>query len=55
MGNAGQGEGCLSGVGAYLLDTVGQGCRLFKGCKNLPPGHCGQGCRLFKRCQNIPP
>ena len=29
-------EGCLSNVGVYLPDTVLQGCRLFKWCRNLP-------------------
>ena len=49
---------------------MGQGCRLFKRCRNQPPGHCGAGClsgvrtylqgtvgqwyRLFKRCQHLP-
>ena len=36
-----RGGGCLSSVGTYLLCTVGQGCRLFKQCPNLLPGHCG--------------
>ena len=36
----GQGADCLSGVGYYLPGTVGQGCRLFKQCLNLPSGHC---------------
>ena len=40
--------GCLSGVGTYLLDTVGQGCRLFKQCWNLPPGHCWAGVKAVK-------
>ena len=31
----------LIGVGTYLLGTVGQRCRLFKPCWNLPPMHCG--------------
>ena len=31
-----------------------QGCRLFKLCWNLPPGHFIAGCRLFKRCPNLP-
>ena len=35
----GRGAGCLSGVGTYLPGTVRQGCRLFKHCQNLPPGH----------------
>ena len=34
---------CSSGVRAYLQGTVGQVCRLFKWCGNLPPGHCGAG------------
>ena len=34
------GADCLSGVGTYLPGTVIQGCRLFKGCRNLPAGHC---------------
>ena len=34
------GAGCLSGVGVYLPGTVLQWCRLFKGCQNLPAGHC---------------
>ena len=29
----------VHGVGTYLLGTVGQGCRLFKLCWNLPAGH----------------
>ena len=36
-------SGCLSGVGTYLLDTVLQGCRLFKQYQNLPPEHCRAG------------
>ena len=32
---------------------MGQGCRHFKQCRNLPSGHCVAGCRLFLRCQNI--
>ena len=39
----GRGAGCLSTVRTYLPGTVGHGCRLFKGRKNLPPGHCGAG------------
>ena len=35
-----RGAGCFSIVGAYLPGTVLQGCRLFKGCRNLPAGHC---------------
>ena len=35
--------GCLSGVETYLQGTVGQLCRLFKWCWNLPPGHRGAG------------
>ena len=35
----GRGAGCLSGIVTYLWGTVGQGCRLFKRCPNLPPGH----------------
>ena len=35
----GSGAGCLSGVGNYLPGTVGQGCKLFKMCQNLPSGH----------------
>ena len=34
------GAGCLSCVRTYLPGTVLQGCRLFKGCPNLPAGHC---------------
>ena len=45
----GSGANCLSSVGTYLLGTVGQGCRLFNWCLNLPPGTVGQVCRLFKR------
>ena len=30
-----------------------QGCRLFKGCRNLPVGTVLQGCRLFKPCRNL--
>ena len=36
----GWGASCLSSVGTYILGTVGQGCRLFKRCQNLHPGHC---------------
>ena len=36
-------EGCLNGVGTNLLGTVSQGCRLLKGCGNLPAGHCIAG------------
>ena len=39
----GSGAGCLSCVRTYLQVTVGQGCRLFKQCQNLPPWHWGQG------------
>ena len=34
---------CLRCVKTYLPGTVRQGYRLFKGCQNLPPGHCGAG------------
>ena len=34
------GAGCLSGVRTYQLGTVLHWCRLFKGCWNLPTGHC---------------
>ena len=60
----GRGAGCLSRVGTYFLGTVGQWCKLFKWCGNLPKGYCGagvqavravsepssgaRGCRLFK-------
>ena len=37
----GRDAGCSSGVKNYLLSTVGHRCRLFKWCKNLPPGHYG--------------
>ena len=40
---SGRVAGCLSGVRAYLLSTVGYRSRLFKQCQNLPPGHCGAG------------
>ena len=39
----GRGADCLSRVGTYLLGTVGQGCRLFKQCQNLPLRHYGAG------------
>ena len=39
----GSGAGCLSGVRTYLPGTVGQGCKLFKCYRNLPPRHCGAG------------
>ena len=51
----GRGAGCLSLVGTYIPGTVGQWCRLFKQCWNLPLGHCGAGCRLFYWNQNLPP
>ena len=35
--------GCLGGARTYLPGTVGQGCRLFKQCGNLPPAHCETG------------
>ena len=35
--------GCLSYVGTFLQGTLGQGCRLFKGCQNLPPRQYGAG------------
>ena len=38
-----RGAVCLSGVQTYLLDTVLQGCWLFKQCQNLPAGHCVAG------------
>ena len=34
------GADCLSGVGTFLLGTVLQWGRLFKGCQNLPAVHC---------------
>ena len=34
------GAGCLRSVGTYLPDTVLQGCRFYKRCRNLPAGHC---------------
>ena len=40
----GRGTGSLTSVGTYLTGTVQQGCKLFKQCRNLPPGHCGAGC-----------
>ena len=42
----GQGAGCLSSVGTYLLGTVGHGCRLFKWCGtySLPLWVRGAGC-----------
>ena len=39
----GTGTGCLRGDETYLPGTVGQMCRLFKRCLNIPPGHCGSG------------
>ena len=44
-----RGASCLCGDPTYLLATVGQACRLFKYCRNLPPWHCsvlgsGAGC-----------
>ena len=42
-----RGAGCLSCVGTYLLGTVLQGCRLFKGCLKLPAGHCVAGVQTF--------
>ena len=50
----GRGAGCLRDVGTYLPCTVGQGCRLFRRCRNLPPWHCVACCRLFKWCPNLP-
>ena len=44
----GRGAGILSSVGTYLLDTVFQGCRLFKLCRNLPSGHCVAGVQAVK-------
>ena len=38
-----RGAGWLSGVRTSLRGTVGQGCRLFKWCWKLPPGHCEAG------------
>ena len=37
------------------MDTVLQGCRLFKGFWKLPAGTGLQGCRLVKWCRNLPP
>ena len=34
------GADCLTGDRTYLPGTVLQCCRLFKGCWNLPAGHC---------------
>ena len=48
------GAGCLIGVEGYLLDTVLQGCWLFKQCCILPASHCVAGSTLFKQCQNLP-
>ena len=39
----GRGACCLRGVGTYLKGIVGQGCRLFKQCLNLPARHCVVG------------
>ena len=36
-------DACLNGVGTYLPGTVGQGCRLFNRCHNLPPALWGRG------------
>ena len=44
----GSGAGCLIIDGADIQGTVGQGCRLFKQCRNLIPGHCGAGLLSFK-------
>ena len=41
-----RGAGCLRGVGTYVLGTVLQGCRLFKGSRNLRVGHCVAGVQL---------
>ena len=35
-----RGADCWSSVGTYQVGTVFQGCRLFKGCPNLPAEHC---------------
>ena len=34
---------CLSGVGTYIPDIAGPECRLFRWCRNLPPGNCRAG------------
>ena len=47
-GTDGIGAGSLSSVATNLLGTVVQGCRLFKGCQNLPTSHCGSGVRAVK-------
>ena len=39
----GRGARYLRGIRTYLPGTVGQRCRLFKRCQNLPPVHCGEG------------
>ena len=39
----GRGAGCLKGVATYLPETVLQGYRMFKRCRNLPAGHCVAG------------
>ena len=38
-----RGAGCLSSVRTFLYSAVGQGCRLLKQCRNLPPMYCGAG------------
>ena len=44
----GRGAGCSSGVGTYLQGTVGQVCRLFTWCGNLPPVHCGAAVQVVQ-------
>ena len=34
---------CLRCVKTYFQGTEWQGCRLFKWCRKLPPGHCEAG------------
>ena len=48
------GADCLSGVGTYLPGSVLQWCRLFKGCRKLPAGHCVTAGKTVKRCRNLP-
>ena len=51
----GMDAGCFSNVVTYLLGTMEKGCRLFKRCQNLPPGHCGTGSRQLTWNRNPPP
>ena len=49
-----QGWQAVKAVKTYLLGTELQRCSLFKGCRNLPAGHCLAGVQAVKAlCEPI--